>query len=368
MKRGSIFPFALLAALLPAGLLAAENFEIRLPASIPRELWAYFVPRDNPMSAPKVELGKTLFFDPRLSADGTVSCATCHDPEKGFTDGKPVALGIGGRKGKRNAPTLLNAMFYAAQFRDGRADSLEAQAKLPLIDPSEMGNGSYSAVVARVRAIPEYEERFRDVFGTTATVDSIAKAIATFERTLVSGNSRYDRFGAGDSGALSAAEQRGLAVFRGKGRCSVCHTLNTAFPFFSDQTFRNTGVSARDPGFETLARRATEATRRGHVSPPPGEISGHEGAAELGRFLVTGDSVDIGAFKVPSLRDVELTAPYFHDGSARSLADVVRFYSQGGNSDPRRDWELQAVNLDEGEQTDLVLFLKTLTGSREGEK
>jgi cytochrome c peroxidase len=345
---------------------AAARFDTTLPLGIPREVWAYFIPKDNPITAAKVELGRKLFFDPRLSSDGTISCASCHDPARAFTDGKRVAEGIGGRSGPRNSPTLLNAMFNASQFWDGRAGSLEEQAKMPLVNPDEMGNGSHAQVASRLAAIPEYVKEFNEAFGGPPSVDSFAKAIASFERTLVSANSPLDRFLAGDMNALTDSARNGLMLFRSKARCGVCHSFNQAFaafatfPFLTDMNYRNTGVAANNREFDPLARQAMTASRDESGAALLG-LSKREGASELGRFLVSGNVLDIGAFRTPSLRNVELTAPYFHDGSFATLADVVRFYVKGGIANPTRDWQLEPVALDESEQRDLVEFLKALT-------
>jgi cytochrome c peroxidase len=342
----------------------AQSIEpgVWLPYNIPGELWSYFVPRHNPLTPDKIELGRRLFFDPRLSADSKVSCATCHEPERAFTDGKISSEGIGGRRGNRNSPTLLNAMFNAAQFHDGRAGSLEEQALEPLINPDELGNASVAEVIARIGSIPEYADLFRKVFGEAPSAWRFGQALASFERTLVSGEAPFDRWSAGDSSALDESAQRGLAVFRGRGRCSVCHTLNSAFPFFSDHTYRNTGVGAVGSEFDALARLAEAAARNGAAVEERKAMGRRTGGSELGRFLVTGHTLDIGAFKTPSLREVELTAPYFHDGSASTLEEVVRSYARG-SADKRRDWELQQVFLSPEDQQDLVAFLKALTGT-----
>jgi cytochrome c peroxidase len=344
----------------------STTFDIQLPLGIPREVWAYYVPKTNPITAAKVELGRKLFFDSKLSADGTVSCATCHDPARAFTDGKQTAEGIAGRRGKRNSPTLLNAMFNASQFWDGRASSLEEQAKMPLLNPDEMGNASYDQVVSRLSAIPEYTKLFRDVFDASPNIDSVAKAIAAFERTLVSGNAPIDRYLAGDVNALSESARNGLILFRSKARCGVCHNFNQAFatfatfPFFTDMNYRNTGVAARTTGFDALMKRALQ-TSRDESGSMLTALSRHEEAPALGRFLITGNTLDIGAFRTPSLRNVEITGPYFHDGSAATLQDVVKFYVKGGIENPARDWQLEPVDLTESEQSDLVEFLKALT-------
>jgi cytochrome c peroxidase len=292
-----------------------------------------------------------------------VSCASCHDPDLAFTDGRRLAEGIKGRVGERNSPTILNAMFSSSLFWDGRTETLEAQAREPLINPVEMGNESYDQVVGRLRADPDYARQFQEVFGGPVTIEAISQAIASYERTLVSANSPYDRFLSGDRDALSAAAFRGLAVFRSKGRCAVCHRIDPAFPFFTDLGYRNTGVAMNNPRFEELANLAQGLGRDRSRSSILQEVGRREGGIELGRFLVSGNVLDIGAFRTPTLRNVELTAPYFHDGSAAALKDVVAFYTKGGNDNPARDWELQAVSLTEDDQADLIEFLKALTSS-----
>src|SRR5215471_1297085 len=274
MKRMSAIKLGVILALasFPAFVSAADspnssNFEIQIPRGITRELWLYFVPADNPMTAEKVELGRKLFFDTRLSGDGTVSCASCHDPKRAFTDGKPLAEGINGRRGVRNSPTLLNAMFSTGQFWDGRAATLEEQAKMPLTNPNEMGNRSIDQVVATLAGIPEYSKAFREVFGGGVNIDGFAKAVAAFERTLISGDAPVDRYLAGDLDALSDQARNGMVLFRGKARCTVCHQFNanfssfSTFPFFTDGNYRNTGVAANFTGFNALARRAISASR-----------------------------------------------------------------------------------------------------------
>lgn len=375
MKRISAIKLAVvmtIAVMVPQLVRAAgptenlSSFQIQIPRGISQDLWSYFVPTDNPMTAAKVELGRMLFFEVRLSADGTVSCASCHDPNRAFTDGRALAEGIGGRRGVRNSPTLLNAMFSNGQFWDGRAGTLEEQAKLPLVNPDEMGNRSYESVVDRLSSNPEYARQFKEVFGGPPTIGGLAKAIAAYERTLISGDSPVDRYVAGEIDALSEPARRGLTLFRGKARCGVCHAFNqnfsafATFPFFTDGNYRNTGVAMNFSGFNAMARKALAASRD-ESGKATLELSRHERAGELGRFIFSGNTLDIGAFRTPSLRNVALTAPYFHDGSAAALEDVVRFYVKGGNENPNRDWQLEAVQLSEDEQRDLVEFLKALT-------
>jgi cytochrome c peroxidase len=343
------------------------DFHMDLPLGVPFDVWNYFIPKDNPMTDSKVALGRELFFDKRLSADGSLSCSTCHEPRFGFTDGKPIAEGINGRKGTRSAPTLLNAMFNAGQFWDGRVETLEEQVRHPLVNPDEMGNPSTDSVVTRLRAIPEYTVKFREVFAEPVTIAGLGKAIAAFERTLVSGDSPFDRYMAGNRDTLSESARLGMLLFNGKARCSVCHTFagifaaNQSFPFFTDQMYHNTGIAVNEPGFESLARRAAELAKTRPDKTALDRLAAEPGAGALGRFLVTGNVLDIGAFKTPSLRDVELTAPYFHDGSAKTLDDVVKFYVKGGNNNPNRDWQLEPVRLSDQERADLVEFLKSLT-------
>jgi cytochrome c peroxidase len=344
----------------------SSSFEIQMPRGIPRELWSYFIPSDNPMTFAKVELGRDLFFDTRLSADGSVSCASCHDPQRAFTDGKKVAEGVGARRGVRNSPTLLNAMFSTEQFWDGRAATLEDQAKMPLTNPDEMGNRSLGDVAAKIAAMPEYNRAFQQVFNGPVTIDGFAKAVAAYERTLISGDTPLDRYLGGDLNALSDSARSGLALFRGKARCGICHAFNqnfsafSNFPFLTDGNYRNTGVAVNLTGFNALARQAMTAARD-ETGNGIRELATHERAGELGRFVISGNTLDIGAFRTPSLRNVALTAPYFHDGSAPTLEDVVRFYVKGGNENPNRDWQLEPVSLTETEQRDLVEFLKALT-------
>ena len=335
-------------------------FDLKLPLGISQDVWSYFVPKDNPLTAAKVELGRKLFSDQRLSADGSVSCATCHEPKRAFTDGRRVAEGIAGRRGTRNSPTLLNAMFNTGQFWDGRVESLEAQAKLPLVNPDEMGAQTHQQVVARIQALPEYVRAFEQAFGTPVTLDGLAKALASFERTLVSANSPLDRYVAGDLNALNEAQRQGFMLFRGKARCAVCHTFSTSFPFLTDGNYRNTGVAANFAGFSGLAKSAMQVASNYSPEAIAG-LARQGGSFELGRFLMTGNSLDIGAYRTPSLRNVELTAPYFHDGSAATLTEVVKFYVKGGQDNAFRDWQLEAVALNDEEQHNLVEFLKSLT-------
>lgn len=344
------------------------KYVLQLPLGIPADLWELLIPEDNPMTEAKVTLGKQLYFDTRLSVDNTVSCATCHDPKFAFTDGKPVAEGVGGKKGARNSPTILNAMFNAEQFWDGRAKSLEEQAKQPLINPVEMAMPSHEAVVAKLKQIPDYVKRFEQVFGgrDPITIDNIAKAIAAFERTQLSGDSPFDRFIAGDKTAISASAQRGWALFQGKARCITCHEFNASSPFFTDFKYHNVGIGMKaTPNFAALARQIQGMAQQGTLTEAAiDKLALTEGFSELGRFLVTRQPKDLGAFKTSPLRDIELTVPYMHDGSLKTLREVIEFYNRGGEPNPNLDGGIIKLNLTEQEISDLEEFLKTLTSDR----
>ena len=330
-----------------------------VPKGLPADLWQLLVPPENPVTPEKVALGRKLYFDKRLSKDGSVSCATCHDPAKGFADGRSVAEGIGGKKGARNSPTVLNAIFNEFQFWDGRAPSLEEQAKGPIDNPVEMGFANHDEAVAVVRGVPEYDQEFRKLYGRPPTIDDIVGAIATFERTVVSGNSRFDRFMAGDKAALPEAAARGWELWNGKARCNTCHPFGDATPNFSDNKFHNIGVAAKNRDFAALARKAATVSA-------PEDLAFDKDYTELGRFIATRQPKDIGAFKTPGLRDVASTAPYMHDGSEATLLDVVKFYDRGGEPNPYLDGGIVPLKLTEQETTDLVAFLESLTGEGDG--
>ncbi len=273
-----------------------------------------------------VALGQALFFDKGLSRDGSVSCATCHDPDHGFASPEPLAIGIEGRRGARNSPTIVNRAFGLSQFWDGRAATLAEQALGPLLGESEMGM-TRSAIEAYVGGSTDYVEGFEAAFGSLPTLELVTEAIASFEMTVVSGSSPFDRFEwEGDQGALSESAQRGLLLFRGKARCSICHVgVN-----LSDEQFHNLGV---------------------------GDPTGDPGRSEW-----TEDPADHGRFKTPSLRNVALTHPYMHDGSLATLGDVIDFYDAGGGENANLDPELRPLELTDLERGDLIAFLESLTG------
>lgn len=301
------------------------------------------VPAHNPPTAEGIALGEKLFFSKALSADGSVSCASCHDPKYGFADPRRVSVGAGGKTGKRNAPPVLNAAYNSLQFWDGRAKSLEEQAAGPMMNPLEMAH-SIEGVEKRVAGDPELRRRFEATYGAApagqspVTLDRIQSAIASYERTLVRGNSAFDRYQyGGDRKALSPAAVRGLAVFqdKAKGNCAVCHTIEAQYALFTDNKFHNIGVGVNAEGELT----------------------------DLGRYEVTRQEADKGAFRTPSLREIASTAPYMHDGSLKTLKDVVDFYVGGGSANPQLDKEIKALShLSRQEREDLVSFLESLTG------
>jgi len=332
-------------------------------AGLPKELTRAVTPADNATTADKVALGEKLFFDGRLSADGTVACATCHQPDKGFTDGRATSVGIKQQVGHRNAPTVLNALYNETQFWDGRAHLLEDQAKLPITNPIEMGQPNLDAAVAAVAKIPEYRAEFEKVFGRAVNGDDLARAIAAYERTQVAFDAPFDRFLAGDEKALDASARRGWALFNGRSRCMSCHGINGTQPTFTDNKFHNIGVSAHKQNFVTLARKGLELVDSG--DPHAVDRAALEtDMSELGRFLVTKHASDVGAFKTSTLRNVLVTPPYFHDGSQATLWDVMDHYNKGGVQNPFLDGGIQRLGLSEREIDDVVAFLASLTSDR----
>ena len=306
-------------------------FRLTLPLGLEED--GLVIPENNPLTKAKVELGKLLFFDKRLSANDTIACASCHVPSLAFTDGQPVSTGIHGQKGGRSAPTAINRVFSSAQFWDGRAATLEEQSVGPFANPIEHGFKDHDELVAKVKSIAGYGPFFERAFGSPAiTTDLIGKAIASFQRTLLSGNSAYDRFTMGnEEQALSANAQNGLRVFLGKGQCLRCH-----FGFnFTDERYHNLGAAWDEQS---------------------------KSFADVGRYEVTNKTEDVGAFKTPTIREIANTAPYMHDGSLATLREVVDFYDQGGIPNPRLDPLIKPLKLTEQEKKDLVEFMESLNG------
>jgi len=313
--------------LLASALLIAATGLFAANVTIPLGLQPIAWPADNPYTPEKAELGHLLYFDPRLSADGSVACASCHAPNYAFTDALAVSTGIRQQKGTRNAPTIINGAYSTVQFWDGRATTLEEQAVGPMANLVEMGS-TQDEVVTKLKSIPGYRALFAKAFGTEDfTIDHVAKAIATFERTVLSGNSAYDRYQAGNKKALAAPQVRGLKVFQ-KAKCDKCHKDS----LFSDNAFHNLGTGMDKPG------------------------------PDVGRYSVTHDPKDWGAFKTPTLRDVAETPPYMHDGSLKTLREVVDFYDKGGTLNKNLDKDIKPLKLTSDQRSDLVEFLRALTG------
>ena len=289
---------------------------------VPSGLERLKVPSNNELTEAKAELGKQLFFEKRLSSDNTVSCATCHDPEKGWSNDAAYATGLRVQVGGRSAPTIINAAYHPLQLWDGRAVGLEGQALGPIENPIEM-NLSIEDAVATLNEIPGYKKQFKRVFGSKVTAEAMAQALASFERTVLSGDAPFDRFKAGDKTALSTSSQRGMDLFFNKAKCSSCHKGGS----FSDFAFHNLGVGINQEN------------------------------PDLGRFEVTKLEGDRGSFKTPTLREIHRTAPYMHDGSLITLKEVVEFYNKGGVPNPQLDEEMKPLKLSPEEVNDIVTFM-----------
>jgi len=327
------------------------------------------VPPDNPITPEKVKLGDKLFHDSRFSTTGEVSCSTCHERTKGFADALPVSEGIKGLKGTRNAPTVINAAYLRTQFWDGREPSLEAQSAQPFLNPVEMGLKDHEPILKIVRTDPEYVVLFKNVFGKTGdqiTMTEVKQALATFQRTLIGGNSPFDRyyFG-GDKAAMSPAAIRGFDIYIGQGRCVSCHVIEQTQALFTDNRFHMIGVSANQmpQDLDELSAAVEDVKKRGTDIA----VLSNPKTSSLGRYAVTRDLTDIGAFKTSTLRNIELTAPYMHDGSIKTLEEVVQFYNNGGRlneTDPLPELlsgGIKPLKLTKEQQADLVEFLKALT-------
>jgi cytochrome c peroxidase len=323
------------AAAAPQGeTLTSGDFTTVLPLGL--QAGTAYVPDGNPMSVRKIELGRKLYFDARLSKNGDISCATCHDPDKGFSDARPVSIGIGGQAGGRNAPTVINRLFSKEQFWDGRAADLEEQALGPVQNPIEMGH-TLPAMIASLQGIQGYGPEFEAAFGSPGIrADRVGQAIASYERTVVAGNAPFDRHQAGESAAMGEAAVRGMGIFNDvqRGNCVTCHAGFN----FTDESYHNLGV--------------------GMDKPIP----------DLGRYTVTKVETDRGAFKTPTLRNVTQTGPYLHDGSAATLRDVVDLYDRGGIKNPWLSKEIKPLGLSDQDKADLVAFLEALTGEVRGKE
>jgi cytochrome c peroxidase len=331
---------------------------------VPAELTRTVTPSDNPQTPEKIALGQKLFFDGRLSADGSVACATCHDPARAFTDGRPASIGIHGRAGQRNAPTILNALYNKTQFWDGRAKTLEDQAASPIINSVEMGQPSLDAAVATLAGIGEYQQAFRRVFGRAPSAPDLLRALASYERAQVSFDSPFDHFIAGDKNVMDDAAKRGWELFNTKARCNKCHALSETKrdpTNFMDNDFHNIGIGIIRHNVAALARQAEQLIDSGDTAAIDRAAIQTDMSA-LGRFLITKKEADTASFKTPNLRNVLVTGPYFHDGSQETLWDVVDHYNKGdGLKNPWLDEDIQPLALTEHEIDDLVAFMASLT-------
>jgi len=286
-------------------------------------------PSDNPGTAEKIDLGKMLYFDPRLSGSNWISCATCHNPALGWSDGLPRTIGDGQHELGRHSPTIINSGYFEIQMWDGRAKDLEEQALGPIQAKVEM-NQDMGELIKELKAIPGYVKKFNKVFGESGvTPKNIAKSIAAFERTVVSKNAPYDKYWAGDKKAMSVSAVKGMNLFFGKAKCSICHNG----PAFTDSKFHNIGVKQHGPLKE-----------------------------DLGRYNISKEEFDKGAFKTPGLRHISRTAPYMHDGSEATLEDVIDFYNRGGDVKENRSPFISPLGLTDAEKKDLVEFMKALEG------
>jgi cytochrome c peroxidase len=322
------------------------------------------IPADNLQTPEKIALGQRLFFDGRLSADGTVACSTCHDPGRAFTDGRPTSTGIEGRIGQRNSPTIANALFNAAQFWDGRATTLEQQAVLPIVNPIEMGQPSVDAAVAAIANDPEYRSAFQSVFGHAPNAADLVRAIASYERTQLAYDAPFDHFIAGDKRAIGDDAKRGWELFNTRARCNKCHALSDSVrdtTNFIDNDFHNIGIGIIRHDVVALAQRAQQLVASGDAAAIDRAAIQTELSA-VGRFLVTKNPKDIASFKTPNIRNVLVTAPYFHDGSQETLWDVMDHYNKGdGVQNPWLDEDIQPLALTEKEIDDVVAFMVSLT-------
>ena len=291
------------------------------------------IPEKNIITRVKYKLGKMLFFEKRLSLDNTVSCASCHNPKYGFSNNRQYGIGIGGKLGTKNVPTIINAAYNDFQFWDGRVRSLEEQAKSPIIKKTEMG-ADLMEVLKFLEDTPKYKNKFEMAFGKKPiNLELIVSAIASYERTILSGNSPFDYWKyAGKKNAISRKAKKGFIIFKKKGKCVKCHLVDEFSAPFTDNQFHNLGIGL------------------------------DKGKREIGRQAVTRKKIDMGKFKTPTLRNISQTAPYMHDGRFKTLREVIDFYVQGGIENPNLDPDMGKLDLKEKEKLNLEIFLRTLNG------
>jgi len=345
----------------PANLLAqAQRPQLGLPP-VP-------VPAANALTAAKVALGRKLFYDRRLSLNDTMSCAMCHIPEQGFTSNElATAVGIEGRTVRRNAPTILNAAYLTRLFHDGREYSLEQQVWGPLLARNEMGNPAVGTVVRRLEELADYRGPFAAAFGDRGpSMETVGQALASYQRTLVSGDSPFDRwYYGGDGTALGQAAQRGLLLFTGNAGCAACHPIGPEHALFTDNGFHNTGIGFRESMAGEPPSRKVAVAPGLVVEVPAATIAAVSEKAphDLGLYEVTQAPDDRWKYRTPTLRNVALTAPYMHNGSLPTLDAVVAFYDAGGVPNEVLDPLVRPLGLSAAERADLVAFLRSLTGA-----
>ncbi|MBC6414644.1 MAG: hypothetical protein GDA45_07180 [Chromatiales bacterium] len=325
---------------------------------------------DNPLNRAGIELGRRLFFDRRLSINDTMSCAICHVPEMGFAHNElEISVGVEGRSARRNAPTILNVAYKNMLFHDGRETTLENQVWIPMLARNEMANPSIGYVIQKLNNLKDYDGLFEKAFNRSASMETIGMALAQYQRTLISANSRFDRwYYGGEKDLLTEQEQLGFEIFMGKGMCSTCHLVGEEYALFTDNLLHNTGF-----GYD-IAMASEPPTYRVQLAPGTfvdvkkeliDSVSQDRGIKrnDLGRYEVTENPDDLWKYLTPTLRNIALTAPYMHNGKLASLEEVIEFYDQGGIANMRLSPLIKKLALQPDEKTALVSFLKTLTGA-----
>lgn len=371
MKRFLSGALLVTGALCVVAVLAGEPAATQPPLGLPPAPY----PANNPQTAEKIELGDKLFHDKRFSSTGDVSCATCHAAEKAFTD-SPLAVsqGIHNAKGTRNAPTVINSVYFETMFWDGRSPDLEDQALHPFVNPVEMGLQDHEPILKIVRSDPDYTEQFEKVFGKSGdaiTMTEVTQAIAAFERTVIGGDTPFDRwYYGGDPTALTPAQQRGFDLFVNQGRCVSCHVIEQTQALFTDNRFHNIGVGINSIQEDVPALAGEFLKAEATLAEVDIKVLSDKRTSELGRFAVTRGVGDLGSFKTPTLRNIAITAPYMHDGSLATLDDVVVHYNNGGvtiEGDPVNDFlsgGIRPLNLTDEQMADLVAFMEALTSPK----
>lgn len=361
LEQGDLAPLSSSPAISQNSALTPATKLVSAALGLPPQL-AY---NNKPPTAAQIALGEKLFFDRRLSLNRTISCAMCHVPDQGFTVNElATAVGVEGRTVKRNAPSLLNVGYLTSLFHDAREFTLEHQVWSPLLARNEMANPSVGYVINNVRGLPGYRSQFEQAFGSEVTMESIGQALAAYQRSLIAGGSPFDRFFyGGDKSALSSTAQRGLALFQGKAGCSGCHTIGEQDALFTDEQLHNTGVGYLASMGKTTNLRPTELAAGEVIEFDLRYVrdSSERPPNDLGRYEVTQDPDDRWFYRTPGLRNIALSAPYMHNGSLSSLAEVIAFYNAGGISNPLLDPQIRPLGLNENEQTELLAFLQSLT-------